>query len=186
MRIGIDARFYGPAGKGIGRYSEKLIAHLEKIDKLNDYFIFLRRENFDLYQPVNPKFHKVLADYPWYSFKEQIFLPFRFREFKLDLAHFLHFNIPLFYFGKFVVTIHDLTLLRFPTHHKNFLVRFLYFFKHFFFILVLCSAVSRAKKIITDSESTKRDLIEYFCLNPKKIKVIYLGSDPIKCCPETA
>ena len=30
MRIGIDARFYGPTGKGIGRYTQELIANLEK------------------------------------------------------------------------------------------------------------------------------------------------------------
>ena len=32
MRIGIDARFYGPVGKGLGRYTQKLIENLEKID----------------------------------------------------------------------------------------------------------------------------------------------------------
>ena len=69
MRIGIDARFYGPVGKGIGRYSQKLITQLEKLDQENEYFIFLSQENFDLYQPSNPKFHKFLADYSCYSLK---------------------------------------------------------------------------------------------------------------------
>jgi len=31
MRIGIDARFFGPIGKGLGRYTQKLIENLEKI-----------------------------------------------------------------------------------------------------------------------------------------------------------
>ena len=35
MRIGIDARFYGSVGKGLGRYTQKLIENLEKIDSEN-------------------------------------------------------------------------------------------------------------------------------------------------------
>ena len=31
MRIGIDARFFGSIGKGLGRYTQKLIENLEKI-----------------------------------------------------------------------------------------------------------------------------------------------------------
>ncbi len=40
MRIGIDARFFGPESKGLGRYTQKLIEHLETIDTYNDYVIF--------------------------------------------------------------------------------------------------------------------------------------------------
>jgi hypothetical protein len=39
--IGIDARFYGEAGPG--RYTKAIIEHLEKIDKTNKYYIFLRK-----------------------------------------------------------------------------------------------------------------------------------------------
>ena len=49
MRIGIDARFYGPPGKGLGRYTQKLIVNLERIDNANQYFVFLCQENFDEY-----------------------------------------------------------------------------------------------------------------------------------------
>ena len=69
MRIGIDARFYGPKGKGLGRYTEKLIKNLEKVDaphrrtsRKNQYVIFLRQENFNEYKPENSNFKKVLAD----------------------------------------------------------------------------------------------------------------------------
>jgi hypothetical protein len=40
MRIGIDARFYGSLGKGLGRYTEKLIEHLESLDQEHDYVVF--------------------------------------------------------------------------------------------------------------------------------------------------
>ena len=41
-RIGIDARFVGPEGKGLGRYGEKLIEMLQELDSTNEYVIFLR------------------------------------------------------------------------------------------------------------------------------------------------
>ncbi|MFH1461023.1 MAG: hypothetical protein ABIF84_01195, partial [Patescibacteria group bacterium] len=51
IRIGIDARFYGPKQKGLGRYVQKLIENLERIDENNQYIIFLRKENWSEYQP---------------------------------------------------------------------------------------------------------------------------------------
>src|SRR3989339_517002 len=75
MKIGIDARFYGTIGKGLGRYVSELITHLEQLDDRNEYVIFLRRENFDDYQPTTPNFRKELAEYRCYSLNEQILFP---------------------------------------------------------------------------------------------------------------
>ena len=61
MQIGIDARMFGPQQGGLGRYIEQLILQLEKIDLNNDYTIFLRKENWDCYNPTNLRFKKVLA-----------------------------------------------------------------------------------------------------------------------------
>ena len=46
-RIGIDARFYGPIGKGLGRYVQEIVDNVLRLDKDNEYVIFLRQENFD-------------------------------------------------------------------------------------------------------------------------------------------
>lgn len=175
MRVGIDARFYGPTGKGIGRYLEKLVARLEQLDQENEYFVFLRQANFDLYRPQNPRFHKALADYPWYSWQEQVLLPLKLKQYKLDLIHFPHFNAPLLYNGKFVATIHDLTLLDWPTK-KSGLGKIFYYFKDLFFRLVLRRAIKKAGKIITDSQHTKREMISKFHVPPEKIEIIYLGA----------
>ena len=118
-RIGIDARFYGPRQKGLGRYLQKLITHLEKVDQNNQYFIFLRKKNWSEYCPSCSNFKKVLADYPWYGLREQILMPLKIRRQKIDLMHFPHFNIPVFYSGTFLVTIHDLVLRKFPTRRAS-------------------------------------------------------------------
>lgn len=178
MRIGIDARFYGPAGKGLGRYTQKLIENLEKIDKINQYFVFLRKDNFEEYQPQNKNFQKVLADYRWYTFSEQIKFPRLLRKYKLDLMHFPHFNVPIFYFGKFIVTIHDLILIHFPTIRSSTLSPVTYWMKFLAYKIVIKSAVYRSSKIIAVSRFTKSDILKKYPRIPnEKIVVTYEACD---------
>jgi len=180
MRIGIDARFYGPLGKGLGRYTQRLIENLEKIDKENEYFIFLKKENWNEYQPQNPNFKKIMADYRWYTITEQIFFPLKILKYKLDLMHFPHFNVPFFYPRKFIVTIHDLILTKFPTKRATTLGPLLYKLKYLGYKIIISKAVRRAKKVITVSEFTKKELIKYFHLDPRKIIVTYEAADQVE------
>ena len=175
MKIGIDARFFGSIGKGLGRYTQKLIENLEKIDNENQYVVFLRKENFDEYQPRNKKFQKVLANYQWYTFSEQIKMPLLLNKFNIDLVHFPHFNVPFFYRKKFVVTIHDLILLEFPTVRGTTLNPFFYKIKFWSYKFIIWSAIKRAEKVITVSNFTKKELLKYYkkYLKEEKIAVTY-------------
>jgi len=177
MRIGIDARFYGTIGKGLGRYTQKLINNLELADKANEYFIFLRKENFDEFRPKNKNFHKVLADYQWYTFSEQINMPKLLNKYKLDLVHFPHFNVPIFYRKKFIITIHDLILVRFPTIRGTTLNPLFYWLKFLAYKIVINSAVKRAKKIIAVSQFTKDDILKHYKIPEEKITVTYEACD---------
>jgi glycosyltransferase involved in cell wall biosynthesis len=177
MKIGIDARFYGSIGKGLGRYTQKLIENLEKTDQKNLYFIFLRQENFEEYHPQNSNFKKVLADFSWYTFSEQFDMPRLLNKYNLDLVHFPHFNVPLFYRKKFIVTIHDLILIHFPTIKGTTLNPFLYKLKFWAYKLVINSAIKRAEKIIAVSEFTKKDILSNYLINSDKINVIYEACD---------
>ena len=178
MRIGIDARFFGPIGKGLGRYTQKLVERLEKIDKVNTYFIFLRKDNFADYDPSNPNFKKVLADFGWYTFSEQLFLTRTLNRYKLDLVHFPHFNVPLLYFRPFVVTIHDLILIHFPTVKSSTLNPLYYWIKFWAYRLAIRSALKRSKKILSVSYFTKNDILKkYSGLPEEKIAVTYEASE---------
>lgn len=178
MRIGIDARFFGPIGKGLGRYTQKLIENLEKVDDTNEYFIFLKAENFDEYEPKNKNFKKVLADYRWYTFAEQIRFPRLLKKYKLDLMHFPHFNVPLLYFGKFIVTIHDLILIHFPTAKSSTLGPIFYWIKFFAYKIVIKMAIFRSQKIITVSNFTKNDVLKnYPKTRREKIRVTYESAE---------
>jgi len=178
-RIGIDARFYGSLGKGLGRYTQKLIENLEKIDHKNNYVVFLRRENFDEYEPQNSNFKKVLADFKWYSFGEQLFFPSLLNKQKLDLAHFPHFNVPLFYRKKFVLTIHDLILIHYPTLRGTTLNPLFYWMKFLAYRMTIASAVRRARKIFAVSEFTRQDISTHYRKSANKILVTYEATDDL-------
>lgn len=179
MRIGIDARFFGSLGKGLGRYTQKLIENLETAaDDGNDYFVFLRKDNYDEYAPRNPRFRKVLADYHWYTLSEQIGYPKLLSSFDLDLMHFPHFNVPLLYRRRFVVTIHDLILIHFPTIRNTTLSPLTYWLKFLAYRLVIRSAIRRSAKVITVSEFTKGDILEnYPGVSSRKVIVTHEAAD---------
>lgn len=180
MRIGIDARFYGPTRTGPGRYTQKLVDNLEEIDKENTYLIFLRKDNWNDFQPKNPRFKKVLSDYRWYSVSEQLLMPFKIAKSKVDLMHFPHFNVPLFYGGKFIVTIHDLIITHFPTKRATTLGPYLYKIKQFGYRIVIWFAAKRARRIITVSKFSKQEIVRHFKLANEKVVVAYEACDPPK------
>ncbi len=180
MKIGIDARFYGPIGKGLGRYTQEVVDNIIKInsasgDEAFDYVIFLGPANFDEFNIDEPHVKKVLIDCPWYGWKEQILFPYYLWREKLDLVHFPHFNVPILTPARFVVTIHDLILTHFPTVRATTKSHVLYYFKNFAYRLVIFSALWRARQIITVSEFTKTDIINKFKISPDKILVTYEG-----------
>lgn len=179
MRIGIDARFFGPQETGIGRYVERLISHLEQQDDHNEYVVFLRAKAADLWQPKNPRWSKVVADYHWYTLAEQRYMPGIFRRSKLDLLHVPHFNVPLLYRGRFVVTIHDLILDQFPTERATTLEPIIFKIKFAAYQAVVRHAIRDSQAVITVSEHSKADVAKRFGLNPERIHVTYEAVDPL-------
>ncbi|MBI4457643.1 glycosyltransferase family 4 protein [Candidatus Uhrbacteria bacterium] len=174
MKIGIDARFYGTIGKGLGRYVSELIRRLEEIDQRNEYTVFLRKANWDDYAPANPRFKKALAEFPWYGWREQLFYPFWLRGFRLDLMHFPHFNVPFLYRRPFVVTIHDLILLSHPTARATTLGPFFYKLKYAAYRAVIGRAIRDAAAIMTVSNYSRDEIVRRFpAARSKKIEVTY-------------
>ena len=175
MKIGIDARLYG-AETGLGRYTENLIRNLEAIDSENDYVVFLSPAKFASYRPAKKNFTRAIAKSRWYTFREQLEMPRLINQSKVDLMHFPHFNVPLLCSVPFIVSIHDLILLDFPTARATTLGPFLYWFKYKIgYPLILKNALHRAKAVVTMAEYTKKRITELFKINPEKIRVIYEG-----------
>lgn len=168
MRIGIDARMVNESG--IGRYLRNLLVHLQKLDKDNEYYIFLRKEDF-LKLKFGQNFTKILANFQWYGVKEQIRFPQLLGQYKLDLVHFPHFNIPILYGCRFVVTIHDLIHQHFQIRRTSTLSPVTFRIKTYGYKLVFKKAVSRSVKILTPTKFVKEQLIDEWKVNPDKIVV---------------
>ncbi|MFH1789956.1 MAG: glycosyltransferase family 1 protein [bacterium] len=201
MKIGIDARMFGPKQGGLGRYLQQLILHLEQLENdSNEYVIFLSKENFNQYSPAEPqfiekennhpsipcieiqknqRFKKVLADMKWYGWHEQMYLKKIITKEKIDLMHFPHFNVPFFYDDPFVVTIHDLIMYRYPRQQASTLGPIQYWFKDKAHRLIVKHAVSCALKIIVPSEFTKLEVAKILDVPLEKISVVSLAPAPL-------
>lgn len=178
MRIGIDARFFGgEQSKGLGRYTQKLVEHLLRIDKTNQYVIFLQETEYASWKIKQPNVEIVQAPYRWYSLAEQILMPLKIKQYNVDFMHFPHFNVPLLYRGPFIVTIHDLIISRFPTERATTLGPFKYRIKQMAYNRVITHAARNAKKIITVSEYSRKDIMDFFQLPKDRIVVTYEAVD---------
>lgn len=179
MRLGIDARFFGPQETGIGRYVERLISHLEQIDQVNEYVLLLQPKAWDLWQPKNARWTKRLAPERWYSLAEQVRMPARYRAARVDLWHIPHFNVPLFWNGPFVVTIHDLILNQFPTERASTLGPFLFRAKFLAYEATIRHAINQAAQVITVSSHSRQEILKRFPVSSDRVSVTYESVDPL-------
>lgn len=179
MKIAIDARFLGPVGTGLGKYTEKLLENLQEIDKKNHYFILLKKENYNFFQSKNKNFKRILADIPWYSPSEQIKIPQILARIKPDLVHFCHFNVPVFFTGKFVVTIHDLIKHEFSGLASTTRNPLIYFLKHQAYKVVISTAIGQSSKILVPSNWIKKRILAEFKVPENKIVVTYEAADEL-------
>ncbi len=175
VKIGIDARLWNETG--VGRYIRNLVLNLEKQDKQNEYILFFRKPEFESVELHGKNFQKRLADIRWHTLSEQLTFPQLLQKEHLDLVHFPYFSVPIFYSGNFVVTVHDVILHHFPTGKASTLPQSIFWAKYNGYKIVLSQAVRKAKKILTVSQATKKELIDHFSVSEEKIEVTYEGID---------
>ncbi len=179
MKIGFDARMFGPAtgGGGLGRYVEQIASRLHAADQEGSYAFFLKPEHAD----ALPGARRFVTDIHWYGWKEQVLLPRLLDQGEFDLLHFPHWNVPLFLKTPFVVTVHDLILLDEPASSKASTRHpIMFWLKYAAFRLVLSHAVRASRHIIAVSEHTKQAILRRFPEVPaSKITVILEGLSPL-------
>lgn len=177
MKIGIDARFVGPEGTGLGKYTEKLIENLEKADANNQYIIFLKKSNWDYLSLNNKNFKKVVANVSWYTIAEQLRMPGILKSQNLDLLHVPHFNIPAFYKGKIVVTIHDLIHHNFQETSATTKNPIIFKTKRFAYRKIIKKAILKSSHILTPSNYVKEEIVKTFKIDKSKVTVTYEAAE---------
>ncbi len=175
MNIAIDARLINETG--VGRYIRNLISQLAVFDTENRYIVFLLPHDLPKFVLPNSRWEKRPLDVHWHTFKEQIVMPWIFWKAHVDLVHIPYFTAPIFYPGKFVVTIHDLTILHIHTGKASTLPYWKYFVRKIGYRIILAISMLRAKQILAVSHAVKKDILDHFWVNEKKISVTYEGID---------
>lgn len=171
MKIGFDSKRLFCNFTGLGNYSRTLLKNLVDFYPDNDYYLYttkIRRtpetepflEDINYTTRVTKAFFK--SFWRTYSIKDEL------KTDNIQLYHGLSNEIPVNInktLIKSVVTIHDLIFKSFPYTYKA-VDRKMYDIKFKY-------ACTHADRIIAISENTKKDISEYYKIDPNKIEVIY-------------
>jgi glycosyltransferase involved in cell wall biosynthesis len=168
MRVAIDARKLHDFG--IGTYIRNLLRHLARLDHDTEYVLLCRDEDMPLAGQLGENFRGVLERSPHYSIREQLHIPYVLMRERPDVYHAPHYVLPPAVPCRSVVTIHDTIHLMFPQYLPN---KGAYAYAR----SLMWAAARRSDRILTVSESSKRDIMHYFGVSPEKIVVVYNALD---------
>lgn len=161
--LAIDARWLYT---GLGTYAVNLIRELSKCGDIPVHLLTLPQHRQYLAQF---NFEVSVVDVPIYSIKEQFAIASASRAFKV--LHVPHYNAPLLRRGSLLVTIHDLTHILDQTQRRS--------IKSWVYAQPMLRLVGRrADHIFTDSEYSKRQIVNHLGVKPEGITVVYVGTGP--------
>lgn len=172
-KIVIDAR---ELRTSTGRYIERLLHYLQQTNSEHEFMVLLKPQDLEGWQATSPAFTKIACPYKEFTFSEQIGFLGLLNSLGADLVHFGMTQQPVFYSGKSVTTIHDLTTVRFTNPDKNPLI---FKLKQRVYKYIVRKVARKSTHIIAPSEFVKHDLVNYARINPEKVTVTYEAADPI-------
>ena len=176
LKIGIDFTSASRERAGIGRYARELIRALARVDRNNEYVLFVPHDahddllrfdwspNFKIVRaPINERYLAAM----WHRAR----VPLVVEAFigKVDVFYSPDFLLPPTLAKRKLVTIHDLSYVRVPECFPVPLLRYLN--------SAVPRAVQRADVILADAASTQRDVADVYHVPLEKIKVLYSGVD---------
>jgi glycosyltransferase involved in cell wall biosynthesis len=172
--IGLNAHLLSLAptyrGAGINWYIHNLLLNLALEDQENQYTVFLGDRRFLPNSSLTLRTSWLPTTQPLMRIGwEQLVQPFVLWQEKIDLLHSLAFVTPLVSPCPSVITIYDLSFLIFPQGFK--------YLKRLYLTLLTRPSARKARRIITISESTKRDTVRLLGVSPEKVDVVYCGVD---------
>ncbi len=172
--IAIDARIINSS---TGRYIERLLTYLEKLDSPHQFSILVRSKDSNYWKPSKPNFTVVVADYHQYTMEEQVGFYLFLKRLSPDLVHFCMPQQPFLYTGRAVTTVHDLNLLRIKENDGMSLPVLL--FKQAIFRQLLRIVTKRSLRIITPTQFTKTDLLGFQSIPDERVVVTYEAADQL-------
>ena len=178
MRVALNAQLLSSAANyraaGINRVLQQLIAELPAVPGDEQYLVYApySEANRRLLSP--PRLRSRLTRLPverpavriaW----EQTVLPVELVRERVDLLHALGFVSPSAWRGRTVVTVYDLSFLRFPEVYNR--------ANRLYLSTFTPPSLRRADRVITISEDARRDVIELCGVAPERVTPILLAAD---------
>ncbi len=168
INLTIDARMINASG--IGRVLKNILKRLINTKKDWKFNIIGNVEELSKFDFMNFDNVKLIdCRVPIYSIREQFALLLVIPK-CTDIFWSPHYNIPIFYTGKLVVTVHDVFHLAMPQFvkgmHKKIYAKFMF-----------NRVKKQANRIIAVSQFTAKELKRLVNVSDKKISVIYNGVD---------
>jgi len=168
MRVGIEGRTLQGKRFGVARYLVNLLGNLIQIDHDNEYLVYLSSE----IEPLG--FNRSNLDFRIIRMRPSILwrhlrLPLAMRGDGIDLHFSPSYMVPLIESCPSIVVVHDLT---FKVHPEWFSAD-----RRFLFDDIFWRQVKHADRIITVSEHSKKDIVEYLGVDPQRVVVIQEAAD---------
>lgn len=175
MHVGVNAHLLSLAenyrSAGISWYCQNLLQHLPGADPEIRYSVFLGEKRYGGVPGLDLRLSRLPTQVPAVRIMwEQAVQPWALRRTGVDLVHGLALVGPLWSARPLVITIHDLSFLRYPRNFRA--------LKRLYLKLFTRLSVRRARRVIAISESTRRDIIEKYGISPERVDLVYYGSNP--------
>jgi len=175
LRIGINALYLIPGGVGGTEiYLRGLLAALDEIDTVNQYFVFTNRETGPELTPSRANFKALpqpirAASRPVRILWEQAVLPVAAARLKLDVLLNPGFTAPLLAGCPQVTVFHDLQYVRHPEYFR--------WFDLPFWRMLLFGSAHVSRLLLADSAATAADLSKHYRLPANRVRVALLAGD---------
>lgn len=174
MRIAIEAqRLFRKNKHGIEIAAHELIRALQALDKVNEYFIFVK-DGEDECLVSKDNFHVVKlpdANYAWW---EQAILPAEVKKYNVDLLHCTGNTAPVRKTVKTLLTIHDIFFTSFANIKGS-----SYQMAGNLYRKLIFPSLASYDHLVTVSETEKKNIVQKLGINANKIDVIYNGVNPM-------
>lgn len=172
MRIAIEAqRIFRKNKHGMDYVVLQEILHLQRIDKENEYFVFVKPGE-DRCVESTDNVHVVELSCPSYPLWEQFALPRAVKRCKADILHCTSNTAPIHCDVPLVLTLHDIIFLE-PRDRAN---KSLYqnlgwYYRHW----VVPKILDKCRKIITVSNFEKHNIMSKLGIEEERMAMIYNG-----------
>lgn len=167
MHIGIDARLLYYRTGGISTYIVGLTEAIARIDRVNRYTLIESRKTCRSSAPAG--FRHFPTWTPAHHRLERLALSLELLPLNLDVLHSTDFIPPLRGARRHVISVHDLTFLRFPEYLTAESRRY--------YNAQIHAACARADHILTISQASKQDITALLHVPEDKVTVHLPGID---------